>query len=70
MDATVIGREGIEKLLIMLPTEEEKVKIQEAQVLIKQRYLRRMCIYLHRYLIEDIKYLRFPQIKLSITYFL
>lgn len=32
MDATVIGREGIEKLLTMLPTEEEKVKIQEAQV--------------------------------------
>ncbi|XP_063632976.1 FH1/FH2 domain-containing protein 3 isoform X2 [Cydia splendana] len=31
MDATVIGREGIEKLLTMLPTEEEKVKIQEAQ---------------------------------------
>lgn len=33
MDATVIGREGIEKLLTMLPTEEEKIKIQEAQVL-------------------------------------
>lgn len=32
MDATVIGREGIEKLLTMLPTEAEKVKIQEAQV--------------------------------------
>ncbi|KAJ8736909.1 hypothetical protein PYW07_000180 [Mythimna separata] len=31
MDATVIGREGIEKLLTMLPTEEEKLKIQEAQ---------------------------------------
>ncbi|XP_048488325.1 FH1/FH2 domain-containing protein 3 isoform X3 [Plutella xylostella] len=31
MDATVIGREGIEKLLSMLPTDEEKVKIQEAQ---------------------------------------
>ncbi|CAK1554589.1 unnamed protein product [Leptosia nina] len=31
MDATVIGREGIEKLITMLPTEEEKVKIQEAQ---------------------------------------
>ncbi|CAH0715947.1 unnamed protein product, partial [Brenthis ino] len=31
MDATVIGREGIEKLLTMLPTHEEKVKIQEAQ---------------------------------------
>ncbi|XP_072930775.1 FH1/FH2 domain-containing protein 3 [Epargyreus clarus] len=31
MDATVIGREGIEKLLTMLPTEEEKIKIQEAQ---------------------------------------
>lgn len=34
MDATVIGREGIEKLLTMLPTEEEKVKIQEAQVML------------------------------------
>lgn len=32
MDATVVGREGIEKLLTMLPTEEEKIKIQEAQV--------------------------------------
>lgn len=32
MDATVIGREGIEKLLTMLPTDAEKVKIQEAQV--------------------------------------
>ncbi|XP_041986351.1 uncharacterized protein LOC121738398 isoform X3 [Aricia agestis] len=31
MDATVIGREGIEKLLTMLPTQEEKIKIQEAQ---------------------------------------
>ncbi|CAH0703264.1 unnamed protein product [Spodoptera exigua] len=31
MDATVVGREGIEKLLTMLPTEEEKIKIQEAQ---------------------------------------
>ncbi|CAH2034947.1 unnamed protein product, partial [Iphiclides podalirius] len=31
MDATVIGREGIEKLLTMLPTEDEKIKIQEAQ---------------------------------------
>lgn len=36
MDATVIGREGIEKLLTMLPTEEEKVKIQEAQVSVSQ----------------------------------
>lgn len=36
MDANVIGREGIEKLLTMLPTEEEKVKIQEAQVKTKQ----------------------------------
>lgn len=32
MDATMIGREGIEKLLTMLPTEEERIKIQEAQV--------------------------------------
>ncbi|XP_028158464.1 FH1/FH2 domain-containing protein 3 isoform X5 [Ostrinia furnacalis] len=31
MDANVIGREAIEKLLTMLPTEEEKIKIQEAQ---------------------------------------
>lgn len=31
MDATVIGREGIEKLLTMLPTEEEKSKIHEGQ---------------------------------------
>ncbi|CAH0401865.1 unnamed protein product [Chilo suppressalis] len=31
MDATVVGREGIEKLLTMLPTEDEKIKIQEAQ---------------------------------------
>lgn len=33
MDATVITREGIEKLLNMLPTEEERGKIQEAQML-------------------------------------
>ncbi|KAJ0184066.1 hypothetical protein K1T71_000489 [Dendrolimus kikuchii] len=32
MDATIIGREGIEKLLTMLPTEEEKGLIQEAQL--------------------------------------
>ncbi|XP_066909564.1 FH1/FH2 domain-containing protein 1 isoform X3 [Halyomorpha halys] len=31
MDATVMNREGIEKLLTMLPTEEERSKIQEAQ---------------------------------------
>lgn len=31
MDATVVSREGIDKLLTMLPTEEEKVRIQEAQ---------------------------------------
>uniref|UniRef100_A0A0A9WQT4 FH1/FH2 domain-containing protein 3 n=1 Tax=Lygus hesperus TaxID=30085 RepID=A0A0A9WQT4_LYGHE len=31
MDATVMNREGIEKLLTMLPTEEEISKIQEAQ---------------------------------------
>lgn len=31
MDATLIGREGIEKLITMLPTEEELSKIQEAQ---------------------------------------
>ncbi|XKL64143.1 hypothetical protein PGB90_004229 [Kerria lacca] len=32
MDSTVMNREGIEKLLTMLPTEEERSKIQEAQV--------------------------------------
>nr|CAD7264247.1 unnamed protein product [Timema shepardi] len=32
MDATIMNREGIEKLLTMLPTEEERSKIQEAQV--------------------------------------
>ncbi|XP_059220051.1 uncharacterized protein LOC106092475 isoform X5 [Stomoxys calcitrans] len=32
MDATVVTREGIDKLLNMLPTEEEKGKIQEAQM--------------------------------------
>ncbi|XP_054276971.1 FH1/FH2 domain-containing protein 3 isoform X2 [Macrosteles quadrilineatus] len=31
MDATIMNREGIEKLLTMLPTEEECSKIQEAQ---------------------------------------
>lgn len=30
MDSTIITREGIEKILNMLPTEEEKDKIQEA----------------------------------------
>ncbi|XP_055315365.1 FH1/FH2 domain-containing protein 1 isoform X4 [Sitodiplosis mosellana] len=32
MDATVVTREGIDKLLNMLPTEEERGKIQEAQM--------------------------------------
>ncbi|XP_049829302.1 uncharacterized protein LOC126267989 isoform X8 [Schistocerca gregaria] len=32
MDATIMNREGIEKLLTMLPTEEECTKIQEAQM--------------------------------------
>ncbi|XP_068083718.1 FH1/FH2 domain-containing protein 3 [Anabrus simplex] len=32
MDATIMNREGIEKLLTMLPTEEERSKIQEAQM--------------------------------------
>lgn len=32
MDATVVTREGIEKLQNMLPTDEERGKIQEAQV--------------------------------------
>ncbi|KAL5291757.1 FHOD1 family protein [Megaselia abdita] len=32
MDATVVTREGIDKLLNMLPTEEEKSKIQDAQM--------------------------------------
>lgn len=31
MDATIMNREGIEKLLTMLPTEEERSKIQDAQ---------------------------------------
>ncbi|XP_060519633.1 FH1/FH2 domain-containing protein 3 isoform X2 [Cylas formicarius] len=31
MDSTIMNREGIEKLLTMLPTEEERTKIQEAQ---------------------------------------
>lgn len=33
MDATVVTREGIDKLLNMLPTDEERVKIQDAQML-------------------------------------
>ena len=33
MDSTVVTREGIEKLLNMLPTDEERGKIQEAQML-------------------------------------
>ncbi|GAB0099802.1 uncharacterized protein DMENIID0001_156890 [Sergentomyia squamirostris] len=33
MDATVVTREGIDKLLNMLPTEEERCKIQEAQMI-------------------------------------
>lgn len=32
MDATVVTREGIEKLQNMLPTDEERGKIQEAQM--------------------------------------
>jgi len=32
MDATVVTREGIDKLLNMLPTDEERGKIQEAQL--------------------------------------
>ena len=32
MDNSVINKEGIEKLLTMLPTEEEKQKILEAQI--------------------------------------
>ncbi|CAF0910946.1 unnamed protein product, partial [Didymodactylos carnosus] len=32
MDNSVINKEGIEKLLTMLPTEEEKTRIMEAQV--------------------------------------
>ena len=32
MDPTVVTREGIDKLLNMMPTEEERGKIQEAQV--------------------------------------
>ncbi|XP_035702235.1 uncharacterized protein LOC110852042 isoform X2 [Folsomia candida] len=31
MDSTIVNREGIEKLLTMLPTEEERAKITEAQ---------------------------------------
>jgi FH1/FH2 domain-containing protein 3 len=33
MDSTVVTREGIEKLLNMLPSEEERCKIQDAQML-------------------------------------
>ncbi|XP_058053333.1 FH1/FH2 domain-containing protein 3 isoform X6 [Anopheles bellator] len=33
MDSTVVTREGIEKLLNMLPTDEERCKIQEAQMI-------------------------------------
>lgn len=32
MDSSVVTRDGIEKLLSLLPTEEEKGKIQEAHV--------------------------------------
>lgn len=32
MDSTIITKEGIEKLLTMLPTDEEKTKILEAQM--------------------------------------
>ena len=31
MDSTVVNKEGIEKVLTMLPTEEERIRIQEAQ---------------------------------------
>lgn len=31
MDSTVVTKEGIEKLLTMLPTEEERLRIQDAQ---------------------------------------
>ena len=31
MDSTIMNREGVEKLLTMLPTEEETLRIQEAQ---------------------------------------
>ena len=31
MDSSIINREGVEKLLTMLPTEEEVSRIQEAQ---------------------------------------
>jgi hypothetical protein len=32
MDSTIINKEGIEKLLTMLPTDDEKAKILEAQM--------------------------------------
>lgn len=32
MDSSVLTREGIDKLLAMLPTKDEILKIQEAQV--------------------------------------
>ena len=31
MDSTIVNKEGIEKVLTMLPTEEERIRIQEAQ---------------------------------------
>lgn len=31
MDSTVVNKEGIEKLLTMLPTDEERMRIQDAQ---------------------------------------
>ena len=31
MDSTIMNREGVEKLLTMLPTDEETTRIQEAQ---------------------------------------
>lgn len=31
MDSSVVTKEGIEKLLTMLPSEEERVRIQDAQ---------------------------------------
>ena len=64
MDATVIGREGIEKLLTMLPTQEEKLKIQEAQV--RKTYLYKYFFKVHsvyrirRHIKSIVKILRSP----------
>uniref|UniRef100_T2MC48 FH1/FH2 domain-containing protein 3 n=1 Tax=Hydra vulgaris TaxID=6087 RepID=T2MC48_HYDVU len=32
MDGAVIDRDGIEKIMVMIPTDEEKTKLQEAQI--------------------------------------